>query len=406
MHLAIRIILPLLLILVGYKGYGILSKKDPLPKTPPPKQAAIRTTANLLKRENFQMVIETQGIARPHNRTSLTPRVSGRILSISPLFENGAFFKKDDILLELDPTDFEAALAGAQAQVARAEAALAQEEARAEQALLDWKDLGYTDPPSDLVLRKPQLKEAHANLKAARSGLTDATNSLSRTKIRAPYDGQVERRTVGLGQSVSPGTSLGDIFSTTFAEIRLPLSARQFSRINLPSSEADPPVPVTLTDALLEEEPSVWQGQIVRSEGVLDEKSRKLFVIARLDDPFSLKKKGPALRIGQPVRASIKGKTLKNVFVIPRTHLKGPNDILLIHPEELTIDRRRIDPIWTDPKHLIVREGIEEGWHLVTRRLPIAPVGAKVEIIPDEEPDEPGKNEDPEKKSLAKEQSK
>jgi len=197
---------------------------------------------------------------------------------------------------------------------------------------------------------------------------------------------------VGLGQSVSSGTVLGEIFSTDFAEVRLSLSARELKHVTLPNNPEDPPVDVTLVDALTEKSGQTWKGQIVRTEGILDEGSRKLFVIARVDDPFGLmqpkgKNKPNPLRIGQPVRAILEGATIENVFVIPRETLRRPNEILTIHPTEFTLKRQKITPIWTDPENLVVTEDLIEDWHLVTNRLATAPEGARVKIVePDEEP--------------------
>lgn len=384
----LRIALPLIILCLGYFGYQLTSKKEEPPKIPMRKPRVIETEAVELQRIDYQIQLNTQGIVRPHSETSLTPRVSGQITAISPKFENGSFFEKNEILIELDPTDFEAALAAAEARLARSEAALAQEEARAEQALLDWNELGYTEPPTDLVLRKPQLKEAHANVKAATADLSDANRNLSRTKVRAPYRGRVKDRLVGLGQSVSPGTKLGDIFSTDFAEIRLPLSTRELAYIDLPNNPGDAPVPVTLIDALVQKNPATWEAQIVRTEGTLDEKSRKLFVIARIDDPFALKNpKDPSLRIGQPMRATLPGKILPQVFIIPRLALRRPDEIIIIEPTELKLKKQTITPIWSDPQNLIVRDDLTPGWLLSTSRLPNAPKNAPVVIIePDPEP--------------------
>ncbi|MGB0644373.1 MAG: efflux RND transporter periplasmic adaptor subunit, partial [Akkermansiaceae bacterium] len=371
---------------------------------PPPRigeRRPIEAQANLLQREDYQVVLQSQGLVQPHNRTSLTPRVGGRVREISPNFESGSFFKKGETLLVLDPTDFQTAKTAALARLARAEASLAQEDARAKQALLDWNDLGYTEPPTDLVLRKPQLKEAKANVKAAQADLDDAIRDLERTEVIAPYAGRVRQRLVGLGQSVSSGTVLGEIFSTDFAEVRLSLSAKELIHVKLPDNPEDPPVDVTLVDALTEGSEKTWEGEIVRTEGILDAKSRKLFVIARVNDPFGLegsqnKSNNEPLRIGQPVRAILEGATIPDVFVIPRKTLYRPNEILTIHPTEFTLKRQKITPIWTDPENLVVSKNLIEGWYLVTNRLTAAPEGAKVEIVaPEEEPKAALKKEAP-----------
>ena len=388
----IRIILPIAVLAVGYFLFHQFADEKEMPRPRLGERRIIEAQANVLKREDYQVVLQSQGLVQPHNKTSLTPRVSGRVREISPNFESGSFFKKGETLLILDPTDFQTAKTAALARLARAEASLAQEDARAKQALLDWNDLGYTDPPTDLVLRKPQLKEAKANVKAAQADLDDAIRDLERTEVIAPYAGRVGQRLVGLGQSVNSGTILGEIFSTDFAEVRLSLSARELTHVTLPDNPEDPPVDVTLVDALIEGGGQTWEGEIVRTEGILDAKSRKLFVIARVNDPFGLeqsqsKNKTEPLRIGQPVRALLEGSTIPDVFVIPRTPLSRPTEILTIHPTEFTLKRQKIAPIWTDPENLVISKNLIEGWHLVTNRLSAAPEGAKVEIVePEEEP--------------------
>ena len=268
----IRIILPIAVLAVGYFSFQQLAEEKQMPRPRLGERRLIEAQANLLQRADYQVILQSQGLVQSHNKTSLTPRVGGRVCEISPNFESGSFFKKGETLLIIDPTDFQTAKTAALARLARAEASLAQEEARAKQALLDWNDLGYTEPPTDLVLRKPQLKEANANVKAAQADLDDAIRDLERTEVIAPYAGRVRQRIVGLGQSVSSGTVLGEIFSTDFAEVRLSLSARELEHVNLPNNPEDPPVDVTLVDALTEGSEQTWNGKIVRTEGILDAK--------------------------------------------------------------------------------------------------------------------------------------
>ncbi|MFM1561424.1 MAG: efflux RND transporter periplasmic adaptor subunit [Roseibacillus sp.] len=383
MKIALRLLIPLFIIASGWFTMDLLAskKKDPVRHDRRGNGNLPKIKVMELRRTDFEVIITSNGIVRAHNSTSLTPRVSGRIHQIDERFEDGAFFKANDVLVELDPTDFNAAVATAQARVARAEAALAQEEARAEQALLDWRDLGYTDEPSDLVRRKPQLKEATANLTAAHADLSAAERDVVRSKILAPYDGCVLRRVAGLGQSVSPGSSLGEIFSTEFAEIRLPLSATALKYFQLPEEAPGTKIRATLFDSLIVGSDHSWNGIVVRTEGTLNATSRELFVITRVADPYGLNTGHPPLRIGQPVRAEIDGRLLKDVFVLPREGLRGPKEIVLVNPEDSTIQRTGIEPIWEDKKHVIVRDDLPEGWLLVVSQLSYAANGAKVEII-------------------------
>lgn len=385
MAIALRLFIPLIFLALGWWGFQKYSVEAPPEPEQPPVPRRLETTIKPLVRQDFEISLTSQGIVRPHNETSITPRVAGRVVVISEQFENGAFFDEGDVLVELDPTDFLSDVSAAEARLARAEATLAQENARAEQARLDWADLGYTGEPTDLVLRKPQLKEAEANVKAAQAALGDSHRALERSKIRAPYRGRVLERLVGLGQSVSSGTRLGTIFSTDFAEVRLSLSPRNLTYIQLPTTASDDPIPVVLTDALANDEPQTWPGEIVRTEGALDEGSRKLFVIARINQPFSPKDGTAPLHIGQPLRATFAGGVIEDVFVVPREAERKPGEIVLIEPETQKLRRKPITPIWTDKSHLVVRDGLPEDWWLSTSRLPAYPNGARVEILPDPE---------------------
>lgn len=377
----VRILIPIVILACGigaWKWLGI-PVEEPQPARHAPQK--LKTERLEMRLTDFPVVLETQGTVRAHHSTTITSLVPGTIRVIHPCFEDGAFFNEGEVLAELDPADLQAALTAAESRLARADALLAQEEARAKQAKLNWQDIGYDEEPSPLVLRVPQLNEARAVVSAARADVDQAQRNLERTKIRAPFDGRVKSRMVGLGQAIGGTTPLGEVFATDFAEVRLPLTAKQLPFVQLPSADGDPPVKVTLSDALGGDSGVNWQAQIVRTEGTLDESSRELFAIARIDDPFGRVSGNPELRIGQPVRAAIEGVVLKDVHVIPRSALRGINRIFLIEKNELTLNRIEVEPVFSNADVLVVRDGLKPGDWLATSRLPYAPSGAPVEII-------------------------
>lgn len=379
MQAFVRILIPVLILAAGFGAWRWLGQKTepPQPRMRPAQK--LKAEVLELQRTSFPVVLRSQGTIRAPHLTTLTPLVAGRIVTVHPEFEDGAFFDIGDPLIELDSADYKAALAGARARLARSQAALAQEEARAKQAELNWEEIGYDEPASDLVLRIPQLNEARANVEAAEAELDQAARDLDRTVIRAPFAGRVQTRKTGLGQTVSQGTVLGEIFATDYAEVRLPLTPRQLAFITLPERSDDPSVAVTLTDALAPGGEVKRQATISRTEGRLDENSRELFVIARIDDPFGLKSELPPLRVGQPIRAAIEGIVLENVFVIPRHALRGVDTVHLVQDD--TLQRYEIDPWWSDDDVIVVRDGLEPGQLVITSRLPYRPDGAPVEII-------------------------
>ena len=380
--LGIRLIMPLIILGIGALGYTILSRKPAPPPASKSKPQVLRTRVVEMDKGNYPVMITTQGVVRSHNEVTLTSQVNGRIVSIDPKFEDGAFFREGDILLELDPVDFEVALISAEANLARAQTVYAQEQTRARQAKRNWEDLGYEEEPNELVLRLPQLKEAEANVQSAQAQVESAQRNIERAKVRAPYDGRVLSRLVGVGQTINGATPLATIFSTDFAEVRLPLAAGDIRFLTLPEKPGDPPLPVTLSDALDESSSHEWQALITRTEGALDANTLELFVIARIDDPFGQKSGQKPLRIGQPVKAQIRGIDLEGVYKVPRDAVFELKKIITVDPTTLKLSNKTISILYGTQDELLISDpGIEDDALLATTRLVYAPEGATVTII-------------------------
>ena len=385
----IRLLPPILILAVGWFGYVTLSIEPEETKKPKGKPRPIKTQVVELVAQDYETKIVTQGTVRPHDQITLNSEVTGKIVSISANFEDGAFFQAGDVLVKLDTADYEAALANAEAQVARATSAYALEKAESDQARLNWEKLSPNpneDPPP-LVLRIPQLKQAEANVKSANAQLGRAQRDLERTQIRAPFDGRVLRRTVGLGQAIRTNSSLGTLFASDYAEVRLPISGEDLPLLDLPERVGDSPLEVELRDTLNPANETVWKALIIRTEGTLDASSLELFAIAKVVDPFGIISGKPPLRIGQPVTASISGKVLKNVMALPRVGVKRLNQIYIVDPKDLTLRNLTIEAVWADEHNVLVRDPrIPDGSLLSTSKLYYAPEGAKVEILPDIDP--------------------
>ncbi len=394
----VRLSLPAGILVVAVIVYGILAREPEEKKRPKAPPRAIKTRVAELEIQDYPTFIRTQGRVRAHNEVTLTAQVSGRIVKIMPGFEDGAFFEKGDVLLELDEVDFHSALIAARASLARSQTVYAQEQTRAKQARLNWEDLGYDEEPNELVLRLPQLREAEANVKSAEAQLERAQLDLERAKVRAPYDGRVRQRVVGLGQTIGGSTPLGTIFGVDIAEVRLPIAGNEMAFLSLPEGPDDAPLAVTLKDALNEGNETVWKAEIVRTEGTLDESSLELFAIARIEDPFGRNSGHPPLRIGQPVVGMVPGRVLKDVHAIPRVAVRKLENIFLVDKNDLTLSQHTIVPIFSDEGHLIVRDpAITSDKLLAMTYLIYAPEGAKAEILPEVGAEPVAQSEDTEK---------
>lgn len=289
----------------------------------------------------------------------MIPEVSGRVIEISPNFRDGGFFEKGEVLVKIDPLDYETALVLAKSTLAQAKTAIEEEKVRADQALENWRRLGKRGEPNDLAARKPQLAQAEANLQAAEAEVKQAERNLERTQVRAPFDGRIIEQNVDVGQFVSSSTQLGRAFATDVMEVRLPLTNRQLAFVELPEGFRDEneqkPGPEVLITGQIGRETGHWTGRVVRVDSSIDESSRQLFVVAEVEDPYRRKTEDAAfpLKIGMFVDALVKGVELEDVFVLPRQAVRVGGEVITIK-EDNSIFRKKVDPIWSEEENVVL----------------------------------------------------
>lgn len=346
---AFRLSSPLLILVVGIVGYHYLMRSQPPAQRRPMPVPAVEVEVMALRPQDFTVILRSQGTVIARTSSTLIPEVTGRIVRVSPDFREGGFFEEGDVLLEIDDSNYLTALRLAEANLAEAHVRLAEEEARALQARLDWQRLGGGEPPSELVLREPQLALARANVAAAEARVEEANRNLERTRITAPYAGRVLRQHADVGQVVGLSTVLAEIYATDYAEVRLPLTNRQYAFLNISpmvrgEAREHLSIPVTLS-ANFGMARHTWEGRIVRVEGAIDTSSRQIFVVAQVDDP-----NGPAhtepLKVGLFVEAEIQGRTLEGVYTLPRTALREGRYVVTVSDRPHVIQRVEIAPIW------------------------------------------------------------
>jgi multidrug efflux system membrane fusion protein len=379
----LRLLIPLVVVggCASFAYFMMVTK--PEPRTRPSFTVPTYIKATRLKLEDYPVIIRSQGTVRARTRSTLIPEVSGRILSVSPAFRDGGFFEKGDLLLEIDPSDYAAAVVVSEATLAQAVSALAQEKAQSKQAQENWDKLGKGDA-NPLVLREPQLAEAQARVDSAQARLDQSEREWERTKITAPYAGRILQQQVDIGQVVGLNTTLASIFAVDYVEIRLPLSNEHLDHIKLPEAyrgegaNAAPLGPKVKLSGTYGSRTIVWDGQIVRADGALDLRSRQLFVVAQVDNPYGRSDSDkPPLKVGQFVQAEIDGITLENVFVVPRSVVRGGNEVLIVDGQS-KLERRIIEPLWSDRANVVTRVGLNEGEVICLTALAFVANGASV----------------------------
>lgn len=410
-----RIILPVTVIALatGLAQYMISNTKKPSKKTKLERFQMAQIQA--IPTQDYRIKIKSQGSVQARHQTLLIPEVTGRITWISEDFRNGKFFTEDEVLIKIDPRNYEIALSEAksaqtqalltyesmksktastqaafktaQSNLAQNELELSQELQRADQALRDWERIAKDKEPNGLVLRKPQVKAAQAKVEAAKAEITNKKANLKllaieieaarvaheaskdqvkrrkidleRTQIKAPYAGRVLSRSVELGQNVNSNTQLGQIFATRSVEIRLPINELESTMLlaarntGSTSLQRTPSSPVKIISKTAHIT-DTWSAQLVRTEGSIDTQSRQKFVVAKVKAPFAQADKHFPLELGKFVNAELFGKTLKDVQVIPRIAIKSGQIIVL--NSGLKAEKKKVETLWEDGDNIIIKK--------------------------------------------------
>ena len=381
----IRFLLPLLIIVGGIAISAALIASGPeatrqRPQAPPPTVEVLT-----LEPRPYRVEAHSRGTISPRTESTLVAEAAGRIIHVADNFFNGGFFEKGDVLLQIDDRDYQNAVIIARAEVAQRQLALAEEQARSDQARRDWEQFQLDTPPTPLVLRAPQLENAKASLEAAEARLTQARINLERTRILAPYAGRILSKEVDIGQYITPGTRLARIYASDALEVRLPLTDEQLRYLTLPEVSAGNNVATPATTTPVEfslrfaGETYHWSGSLVRTEGSIDVNSRQLYVVARIDDPYTQSDHRPQLKIGQFVEARIAGKRLDNVYVVPRQAIHRERTVHIITPER-RLERRDLNILWRDTEHLITDGPLQPGEQISLTRLAFAADGILVRV--------------------------
>jgi len=316
-----------------------------------PQEAVPTVRYYMSEAETVHPTITTYGNVSSYNEAQIASQVSGEILNIAPNFNSGQAVSKGELLVEIDPSDYLAAIAQQEANLASTLQALAQEKIRSDLAAEDWVESGRAlAAATGLTLRKPQLGAAEATVASAQAGLQKARLDLERTKIRAPFDAIVQSRTASLGNLTSVGSALGTLVAKERAEVRLPLTQQQVQRLALPMNGANPHLQATLTTPT---QPNAsWQATISRTEPSVNQQNQVIYVVGEIENPFENPQ--AFLPIGAFVNATLPADSIEQAHRIPSTALVEDAYAWLID-ENNTLHKENVTRLIADGDHLIVR---------------------------------------------------
>ncbi len=222
-------------------------------------------------------------VLQPASTTGLSFEISGRLTQVT--LNVGQRVTEGEVIAEIDPTSLEFQVENAKASLRQAEVALrnAEEDYRRKTQLL-----------SEGVVTKAQVDQSETSLESsradeiqARKQLENAEEDLSKTVLRAPFDGIISRVDVDSFTNVTAGSAVATIYSDTDFESSFTVSFDVVNRIAVGKSAT-----VRLAD-----DPSIVLAAHVSELGSRADTVSAFPVVVRLDETNALLKAGMAVEI-------------------------------------------------------------------------------------------------------------
>ena len=344
-----------------------------------PRQAKVQPRPMVdvvtVSRGPVQLSIESQGTVQPKRRIELISEVTGRITWVSEQLVNGGLVREGEVLLKLDPIDYQ--LAAAEAKAALADASLKLKE---EQAELKRGNAYKTtnQQANSQSLRQPKLLQVQAQYDAAKARLRQAQRDLDNTEVKVPFDAIIDNKKIDMGQYVSTGAVLMSLLGTDIAEIRLPMTAEDIGFV-APAVLDSGVWPAVELRARLGKLHLSWQGRLVRSERRVDELTRVYYLVAEVDDPYGLHTDKAPLPVGLFVDATLEGIVVEEASELPRSALHLDRYIYLVKDGSLV--KREVEVLRRDARSIVVGEGLETGESVILTRLDLMVDGMPVQAV-------------------------
>lgn len=418
-------ILPVFILLCGVAAFAVMVATRDAPERRHIVDAGPLVEAITAPAQQLQVIVSGQGTVRPSAQIELVPQVPGVAVWKAPQLEAGGFFARGDLLLRIDPRDYELAVTRAKAAVARSRYALELVSEEAAVARQEWEMMQEpddgADAPGDLVLRLPQVRAAKADLEATTASLEEARLRLSRTEIHAPFTGRALTVALDAGQYVKANQPVASIYSIEKAEIIVPVLDEDMAWFDVPmplppeliasgistADEHSPAAPIAapttsadvrspaeqppgivapraMPEALISTEfagrRQQWKGRVVRAKAELDPRSRMVHLVIEVDGPYAGRGGDRApLLVGMFVDVDILGNEVDGVRAIPRMALRD-GDLVWVADDAGRLHMRPAQVVRVRGEEALVRLQLAEAELVVVSQLSGATDGMKVRV--------------------------
>lgn len=353
----------------------------PKPERRRPVLSAPIVRVQTISSTSHEVDVPVMGTVVPAVAVDLKTRVAGQVVWTHPEFIEGGIVRKGEVLVRLDPVDYELALTRKKAVLETAVNELKAEQGRQEIARSEWEILGLEDNASEmdreLALRKPQLAERQAALEAARAEVRQAELDLERTLIRAPFNAVVRSTHVDVGSQVSAQAALAELVGVDAYHVQALIPLDRLKWVILPDEGGAAGSRALVRSGSGHER----QGRLLKLMGDLEPGGRLARLLIEVEDPLDLAKNNgqrTPMLLGDYVSVQIQGRKVEDVYVIDLAHLKDGNMIYTVDGEN-RLRIQEVDVVWRGAEQVLAR-GLEPGQRLVVSDLSAPVEGMEVRV--------------------------
>jgi len=346
-----------ILLVAGYVGWHYASARQTdsgnrQSKAPAP----IPVTVQAIQTSDFPVYLNGLGTVQPYDTVTVRSRVDGQVVKVG--FRQGQMVNEGDLLVQIDPRPFQAALEQAQAKQA-------QDEANLKNAQLDLKrysTLAVQDYASRQQLDTQQAKvdQLTAQIKGDQASVDNAQTQLSYATIRSPLTGKTGFRLIDPGNIVHASDQTGIVTIVKLQPISVVFTAPEenIGQINKALAAGTVPVIATSSDGTK----VIAQGHLALVDNQVDQASGTIHMKATFQNADN------ALWPGLSVATRLLVDTRKNVLVAPTDAIQhGPNGLyVFVVGKDNKVTARDVKVGDESAAQTVVLEGLANGDRVVT----------------------------------------
>ena len=315
---------------------------------------AVRVTIAPVQKSDFPVYLTGLGTVQGFNTVQVRTRVDGQIDKIA--FTEGQLVKQGDLLVEIDPRPYQAALDQAKAKKAQDEANLA----NADLDLQRYTKLGEFATKQQTDTQRSTVQQLTAQIAADDAAIANAQTQLDYTAVKSPIPGVAGLRQVDIGNIVNAASQTAIVTIAQIEPIAVIFTApeEQLPYIN----EAQARQPLKVIAITTDGKKPLAEGSLAVVNNQVDTTSGTIRLKAVFDN------KDHALWPGQSVSTRLLVKTLKDATVVPDDAIQHGTDGLYAYAvnQDNKAELRKVKVSQSIDGRSVIDEGLSPGQQVIT----------------------------------------